>query len=614
MDDWREKKCKGIIYLCTSKTEDKSYIGLTRRPFSTRVSGHEKDAIAGKGKEGSLQEAIRKHGFEDINFSILDHAKNLGELSDKERIYIEQYNTLKPDGYNHNRGGSVATGGIPFEFLGETYLRYADLADSYDIYEETLRHRIKANWTLRQATELDDPPIIKIEGEHWQVGELKFTSTADLCKEFEIHVRTFKARLENGWPWLQACGLVEREENTHLYKAKEYSSIKELAEAHNLPYERVSSRLKAGLSLLEAMDPEENPKRYGKKSVEIDGVNYASLTEAAKKLDLTTTKLRKRLEWLNPEKSKAKLIQLKKRKPWVKKERTLIVEGRTFVSIMELSQYYKLNEGTIRGRLNRGDTIEKAVGLTTAGNDFPLEFQGKTFNTHEEIATCYGVKRATFQYRFSKAKWTLEESLGLAKRDIETKTVTVEGEEFPSMSAVARHFGIQLVTFKGRLLRKWTLEEACNLKSRTQVQAKRRVYVVTHPDGTEEIVSNLSQFGRTHNITNPVNLSFTVKSSKNHSHKGFTAREATEEEIATLLTKDPTALAARDNFKGRHKTVFNGKTFRSKRKLCEEISISYPKFCKQINNGASVDDAVKYCQNRHSARLGRPPTTLLKKS
>ena len=613
MDDWRDKKCIGLIYLCTSKTEGKSYIGLTRRPFNTRVNGHEKDAIAGKGKEGSLQEAIRKHGFDDFSFSIIDRAKNLGELSDKERNYIEYYGSLKPDGYNHNRGGSVATGGTPFEFLGETYLSYADLADHYNIFEETLRHRIKANWTLRQATELDDPPIMKRDGEIWQVGELKFTSTVDLCKEFEVNQRTFKARLENGWPLLQACGLVEREENKYLYNAKEYSSIKELAEAHNLPYERVSSRLRAGLSLLEAMDPEENPKRHGKKPIEINGVNYASLTEAAKKLDLTTTKLRKRLEYLNPEKSKAKLIQLKKRKPWVKKKRTLIVEGRTFASIMELSRHYKLNEGTIRSRLNSGETIEKAVGLTTEETAFPLEFHGKSFNTQEEIATFYGVERATFRYRFMNAKWTLEESLGLAKRDVKAKTVTVQGEEFPSMSAVARHFGIQLVTLNGRLLRKWTLEEACNLKPRTQVQAKRRVYLVTHPDGTEETVSNLSQFGRTHNLPSVGNLSFTIRSSKNHSYKGFKIRDATEEEIATLIAKDPTALAAKTNHKLAHKIEYDGKTYRSKRNFCEEIGIKYTKFCKQINKGATVEDAVKYCQNNLGVRLGRPPTTLREK-
>ena len=118
MENWRSKKCKGIIYLCTSKTEGKSYIGLTRRPFKTRVDGHKKDADAGKGSDNSIQEAIRLYGFDDISFQQIDTAKTLGDLADKERQYIAEYGTLKPRGYNHNRGGSVSTGGEVFEFLG----------------------------------------------------------------------------------------------------------------------------------------------------------------------------------------------------------------------------------------------------------------------------------------------------------------------------------------------------------------------------------------------------------------------------------------------------------------------------------------------------------------
>lgn|GEM_PF-3408540 len=607
MKEWRSKKCKGLIYLCSSKTEKKNYIGLTRRPFDNRIIQHEKDAIAGKGKEGSLQEAIRKYGFNDFDFSIIDRAKNLGELSDKERLYIEKYKSLKPYGYNHNRGGSVATGGIAFEFLGETYLSYADLADHYEIYEETIRKRIHAGWTMRQATELDDPPVVNKDGDHWKFGGYEFISTNELCEHFEIDPGTFKARLKAGWSILQACGAVDRAQNTYLFENNEYNSIKELAEAYNVPYERVSSRLKSGRSLAEAMSPEENPNRFGKKPIEIDGINYLSLSQAAEKLSLSSAKLRTRLQYLNPEKSKAKLVKLKKR-TYKKKERNLVIEGKEFESIIELSRHYKVSEGTIRSRLDRGEAIEKAVGLAAEETTFPLEFDGQKFNTQKEIADYFGVKRATFAYRYNKANWSLSESLGLVKRDVEIETVTVDGQEFPSISAVARHFGIQLVTFNGRLGRGWTLEEACNLKSRAKVQANRKVWVVTHPDGKEETVSNLSEFGRKHKLPGIGNLRTTINSSKHHSYRGFTAREATESEISVLLEKDPTALVARTNHKLRHEINYKGKNYRSKRRFCEKIGISYSKFCNQIRQGASTDDAVDYCCNSDNLRLGRPPT------
>lgn len=162
--DWQSKQCNGIIYLCKNLNNCKKYVGITRRPLETRKAGHEKDALAGRGGEGSLQEAIRKFGFNNFAFDIISRATTLGELSDQERYYIEFYNTLKPLGYNHNRGGSVSAGGEVFEFNGEFYLSMADLADYYDIYEETLRKRVAASWTLQQATNLEKPSEIKIDG------------------------------------------------------------------------------------------------------------------------------------------------------------------------------------------------------------------------------------------------------------------------------------------------------------------------------------------------------------------------------------------------------------------------------------------------------------------
>jgi hypothetical protein len=215
--------------------------------------------------------------------------------------------------------------------------------------------------------------------------------------------------------------------------------------------------------------------------------------------------------------------------------------------------------------------------------------------------TFYGVKRATFDYRFKKTKWTLEESLGLAKRDVKRKTVTVQGEDFPSLSAVARHFRIQLGTFNGRLNRGWTLEEACSLKPRTQVQAKRKAYVITHPDGSEETVANMAEFGRIHNLKTPYNLTHTIKSSKHHFYKGFSAREATEEEIAALLKKDPTIFAARTNYQRNHEVKYNGVIYCSKNNLCERVGIKNSMFLRQINKGASIEEAVKYCLNKIGA-------------
>lgn len=157
---WEDKPCNGVIYLLSSKTEKKKYVGLTRRPIQTRIDSHKKQAAKKPGTKGSLQEAINAFGIDDFTIEILKTADTLGELSKLEKHYIEYYDTLKPNGYNDNRGGSVARGIEAFNFEGQVYWGLADLADDYDIYEETVRKRVEAGWTLRQSVELDvQPPI-----------------------------------------------------------------------------------------------------------------------------------------------------------------------------------------------------------------------------------------------------------------------------------------------------------------------------------------------------------------------------------------------------------------------------------------------------------------------
>ena len=123
----------------------------------------------------------------------------------------------------------MSAGGDAFEFNGELFLSMADLADYYDIYEETLRKRVAAGWTLQQATNLEKPPEIKIDGTYWEVGDLEFVSSAELCRHYNLDVSTFRVRIASGWPLEQACGEVPRKRNEYVYKGHTYTSVRSMA-------------------------------------------------------------------------------------------------------------------------------------------------------------------------------------------------------------------------------------------------------------------------------------------------------------------------------------------------------------------------------------------------
>lgn len=91
-----------LIYKYTSKTSGKSYIGQTNNPVA-RKKAHAKAA-----HDFAFASAIKKYGFEDFDYEILEENLSLDDANARESFYIESLNTLSPNGYNLRGGGGNA--------------------------------------------------------------------------------------------------------------------------------------------------------------------------------------------------------------------------------------------------------------------------------------------------------------------------------------------------------------------------------------------------------------------------------------------------------------------------------------------------------------------------
>jgi len=89
----------GIIYILTSP-ESKSYIGQTIQKFNKRLNDHKN----GNPYCRKLKEAIEIFGLDKFKKDILWEGDN-DILDEMEKKYINQYNTLYPNGYNLSSGG-----------------------------------------------------------------------------------------------------------------------------------------------------------------------------------------------------------------------------------------------------------------------------------------------------------------------------------------------------------------------------------------------------------------------------------------------------------------------------------------------------------------------------
>lgn len=87
-----------FIYKISNTVNDKVYIGQTIRPIEDRFNRHINDAT-NNILDTHFARAIRLYGPDKFYIELLDTANNQEELTQKERNYIQLYNSVE-NGYN----------------------------------------------------------------------------------------------------------------------------------------------------------------------------------------------------------------------------------------------------------------------------------------------------------------------------------------------------------------------------------------------------------------------------------------------------------------------------------------------------------------------------------
>ncbi len=98
----------GLIYVATSKTSGKSYVGQTRQTLIQRKRDHKCSAVK-KNRNFPFMSAIRKYGIDDFVFEVVEEGlKTQLELDDAEEFWIQYLLTRTRNGYNIRTGGTTS--------------------------------------------------------------------------------------------------------------------------------------------------------------------------------------------------------------------------------------------------------------------------------------------------------------------------------------------------------------------------------------------------------------------------------------------------------------------------------------------------------------------------
>lgn len=101
-----------IIYKVENKINGKIYIGKTIKSLTIRKNAHKQEAK--RLSPYYFHQAIRKYGFENFEWTILQFSFNLEKLNALEKFYINLYESNnRKKGYNLTEGGEGSHGYIP---------------------------------------------------------------------------------------------------------------------------------------------------------------------------------------------------------------------------------------------------------------------------------------------------------------------------------------------------------------------------------------------------------------------------------------------------------------------------------------------------------------------
>lgn len=156
------------IYMYTNRLNGKRYIGKSTN-IEARFGKHRRNAK--DGRESYFYNAIRKYGLEQFDFEVLEECTE-EELNEREKHYIDLYNTLYPSGYNLTPGGD---GGDVYKNRSEAENKKT--REKMSASHKGLKHTPGERAKISAAQKGKPRPYMK--GRSWNQGK---TMTDEFCK------------------------------------------------------------------------------------------------------------------------------------------------------------------------------------------------------------------------------------------------------------------------------------------------------------------------------------------------------------------------------------------------------------------------------------------------
>ena len=129
-----------IIYKATNKINNKCYIGQTIKSLKIRSCEHINQSK--KQDNYYFHNSLNKYGSENFIWEILEECDNREKMNEREKFYINFFNSFGEKGYNLNEGGG---GNIGLKMSNETKIKMSNSRKGKICGDETRKKISESN-------------------------------------------------------------------------------------------------------------------------------------------------------------------------------------------------------------------------------------------------------------------------------------------------------------------------------------------------------------------------------------------------------------------------------------------------------------------------------------
>lgn len=246
-----------------------------------------------------------------------------------------------------------------------------------------------------------------------------------------------------------------------IYNGVEYRSLSDACRVAGVPISTAKVRLDKGMSVDEAL----HKGNYGN-AVTVHGKFFSSLQEVLDYYGINRSTLLSRMsKGLSLEEAltytKYSGIGIRKT---IEKEK-IVIDGKVFYGKQEVCDFYGIGMRTLYRRLNDGLSIEEAVQSAKYHKSNSLEYAGKRFNSLKDLCDFYGKNYNSVSISVRDKGLSIEEALAKAPNtdSLGFYEVEIGGNKFRSLNEAIKYYGVNKSTFRKRLEKGYTYEEALGL-------------------------------------------------------------------------------------------------------------------------------------------------------